>query len=261
MSNNPIRVLIVDDEAPARDEIRHLLNSIKSVNIVAEAKDSKEVFEILQTREIDLILLDIELPGRDGIEIARDIIKLNRELSIIFITAYNNFALNAFEVNAVDYLLKPVRFEKLKSAIDKIERLSGIRDNSNLNKIDIEKIVDSYMLTKQNSQCEYISVYNGDQIKPIKKESILFAEARGRFVWIVTSCGEFKTGLNFKDIQEILQLPRFFCCHRSFIVNLDAIEAVDLWVNNSYKLKITDKNISIPVSRSKKDELQKILGI
>lgn len=259
MDVNSLKVIIVDDEAPAREELLHLIKSINDVEVTGTAKDGIEAENLLNTRDADVILLDIQMPGLSGIEVARKMVAKGTETLIIFTTAYDAFAIEAFEVHAVDYLLKPIRLEKLQTAFEivrKRKRSSGKTVNKNS---ELEVFFENFINRQEPKQ--FISVFQGDQIIPIKISTILFAEARGRFVWLCTVDGEFKSNMNFREAEELLLPPRFFICHRSFIVNIDAIEAIDLWVNNSYRLKIKGTNTAIPVSRSHKEEFQKLMGI
>jgi DNA-binding LytR/AlgR family response regulator len=261
MPDNPLRVIIADDEAPAREELLHLLENIGDIIVTGVAKDGLEAEKMLREKEVDVILLDIQMPGLNGIDVARKMIAGKTDAFIIFTTAYDAFAIDAFEVHALDYLLKPLRLEKLRKAIDMARKQTGNRDSSAENRIKMEKFFESYLKNSETRKNKFISVFQGDQIIPVRIESILFAEARGRFVWISTGAKEYKTNMNFHEAEELFLPPLFFHCHRSFIVNMEAIEAVDLWVNNSYRLKIKGTDTYIPVSRSRKEEFQKLIGL
>ncbi len=257
MDDNTLSIIIAEDEKPAREELLHLLKSIKKIQVRGIARDGLEAVELIQSLDVDLALLDIEMPGMNGIEIARQVMISGSRTLFIFTTAYDAFALKAFEVHAVDYLLKPIRPENLKNAIERARiQVSGHHGS--------EGIPDAFFKSfpkDKNKESQFISIYKGDQIIPIKTSSILFAESRGRFVWICTEDGEYKTNMNFRETEELLLAPLFFVCHRSFIVNIEAIEAIDLWVNNSYRLKIKGTDTSIPVSRSHKEDFCKLMSI
>lgn len=253
MLKNSINAVIIDDETPAREELTHLLSKFSYINIIGTAKDGVSGKELIMEKRVDIAFLDIEMPGLSGIELSKILKSIGRAPIIIFTTAYSNFAVEAFEVEAVDYLLKPLREEKLERAVIKAKKQL---DQNNVNIL-------SGILANQSveTKCKFLSVYSGDHIIPIKIQHIDLAEARGRFTWITTKNGEFKTTLSFKEVEETLSSSSFFTCHRSFIVNLESIESVELWVNNSYRLKIRNSRELIPVSRSRKEELQSILSI
>ena len=118
-----LNILITDDEAPARSRLRDLLADIDNIHIVAEAKNGKEALNFATELQPDIVLLDIRMPEMDGIEVARHLQKLPRPPAVIFTTAYDNYAIQAFDMNAVDYLLKPIRFERLQTALQKARAL------------------------------------------------------------------------------------------------------------------------------------------
>src|SRR5581483_10599485 len=126
MADAPLRVLIVDDEAPARHRLRELLDdcaSVLPIAIVGEAQHGREALDILSSASADLVLTDIHMPGMDGIELARHLLKLSHPPVVIFTTAFHEHALAAFDVNAIDYLVKPVRVQRLLAALQKVPRL------------------------------------------------------------------------------------------------------------------------------------------
>jgi two-component system, LytTR family, response regulator AlgR len=120
---NSLNILIADDEAPARNRLRELLSDINYVNIVAEAKNGQEALSLANTHQPDIVLLDIRMPGVDGIEAAQHLQKMTKPPAIIFTTAFDSYAMQAFDMSAIDYLLKPIRLERLQSAIQKARAL------------------------------------------------------------------------------------------------------------------------------------------
>jgi DNA-binding LytR/AlgR family response regulator len=257
MDDNSLTIIIAEDEAPAREELLHLLKDVKNITVTGIARDGLQAKEMILSLQPDLALLDIEMPGLNGIELARQVLDEGMQTLFIFTTAYNAFAIEAFEVYAVDYLLKPVRSEKLVNAVERVRKqLAGNKKDSE----KMESFINDFQHRNKNDS-DFISLYKGDQIIPIKLSSILFAEARGRFVWVITNGGEYKTSMNFKEIQEILRSPYFFTCHRSYIIHLESIESIDLWINSSYRLKMKGSETTIPVSRNHKEEFQKLMRI
>lgn len=123
MKNSPLKILIADDEAPARNRLRELLTDIQDAAVVAEARNGKEALELCAEHQPDLLLLDIRMPKMDGIEAAEHLQKFDPPPAIIFTTAYDSYAMQAFDMHAVDYLLKPIRLERLQSAISKARAL------------------------------------------------------------------------------------------------------------------------------------------
>ena len=130
-----LRCLIVDDEKPARDEILYILEEIDDVEVAGEASHGIEALELIEKIRPDVVFLDIQMPQMSGIEIAKRILKKGLELMIIFVTAYDQFALDAFEVNAIDYLLKPICEDRLKRTIQKIATLKSNKEGLNYDKL------------------------------------------------------------------------------------------------------------------------------
>lgn len=259
MSKNTIKVLIVDDEKPAREELLHLLKQCPQVTVIGMARDCFETEEFLLNSRVDLIFMDIQMPGLNGMELARKILLSIPTIMFIFTTAYDKFAVDAFDIHAVDYLLKPLRFSKLQRAISRAEnQIDEVLSNDS---DQMRAMIDSYLLKKQEINKKFISVFHGEQIIPVKIDKILYAESRGRYVWIVTDNNEYKTNLNFKHMEDILEEPDFFVCHRSYIINLNRIESIELSVNSSYQIRLTGCKTLIPVSRNRKDRLQNLLSI
>ncbi|MDO9205288.1 LytTR family DNA-binding domain-containing protein, partial [Methylotenera sp.] len=120
---NALKLLIADDEAPARNRLRELLSEMSHINIVAEAKNGQEVLNLASNYQPDIVLLDIRMPGIDGIEAAQHLQKMAKPPAVIFTTAYDSYAMQAFDMNAVDYLLKPIRIERLQTALHKARAL------------------------------------------------------------------------------------------------------------------------------------------
>lgn len=118
-----LKIIIADDEAPARNRLRELLNDIDNINIVAEAKNGQEALAFANTHQPDIVMLDIRMPGIDGIEAAQHLQKMAKPPAIIFTTAFDSYAIQAFDINAVDYVLKPIRLERLQTAILKARAL------------------------------------------------------------------------------------------------------------------------------------------
>lgn len=266
MDDHSLRLILADDEAPAREELIHLLEGIPGIEVVGSARDGSEAQELLRREKPDLALLDIQMPGLDGLALARKMREEGLNTLCIFITAYDAFAVRAFEVHAVDYLLKPIRPARLREALDTAaHRLQNLRKRGGEALSDAEKLAGFFedYLRKQEMPREhqFLSVFQGGQILPIRTDKILFAEARGRHVWIVTAEGEYESHFSFREAQDHLSGHPFYACHRSFIVNLEAIETIDLCVNNSYRLKIRGSETDVPVSRSHMAEFRRLMGI
>jgi DNA-binding LytR/AlgR family response regulator len=247
------RIVLVDDEAPARDELRYLLNRSVRADIVGEGTNGFEAVALCRRLRPDILFLDIQMPGKNGLEAAREIVEFENPPVIIFQTAYDEYALEAFEVHAMDYLLKPLSPARLEETLKRAERKSPAIEQ-------LEALLNDLSRTEKHAYPS-LALFRGDTIIPIRQEEILFAEARGKEVRLATKRGDFFQNKPFRQIEDQLSHPDFFRCHRSYAVNLTYVEQVDLGVNNTYLIKIYGREERIPVSRGKIGEFREIFHI
>jgi two-component system LytT family response regulator len=236
-----IRILIIDDEAPARDIIKHYLKEVDSVEVIAECADGFSGLKSISLQKPDLVFLDIQMPRLTGIELVE---VLTEKPEIIFTTAYDQFALRAFELNAVDYLLKPFpkrRFlEAVKKAIDKIRSGKGNREPA------------SHFLTKRpesSSPVNRVVVRKGNAINLIPVEQIKYVEAQDDYVMIYHSTGKALKQQTMKFYEENLPKVDFLRIHRSFIVKVGEIKQIEPYGKDSY-VAILQSGDKLPVSRA-----------
>lgn len=255
-----IRTLIVDDEKPARDELRWLLEKESDIEVCCEAVNGMNALDLVETERPDLILLDIQMPGMTGLETARQLMALPHFPQIIFVTAYDKFAIEAFDVNAVDYLLKPVEQDRLDRA------LSRVRNRLEKGESDLEdkilKLLKPLSTGKDNtSSLKKVTVYNDGRFKPIDFDNIVMIAADGKQSLIYTREESFSYRTSLGDLEQLLSEASLFKCHRSFSINPHFIEAVEPWFNSAYKIRLKGVEELIPVSRSNTGELKKLLNM
>jgi two-component system LytT family response regulator len=247
---NKIRTLIVDDEKPARELIKHYLVAYDDFLVVAEAENGFEALKLIHEKEPDLVFLDIQMPKVSGLELFELLEKPIPD--IIFSTAYDQYAVDAFELNAVDYLLKPFDKSRFDSAMKKFIERRGIgKDDRGPDKF----VLDSSLFP---STIERIVVKSGYKIHVIPVEEIFFIEAQDDYVMIHTSEGKYLKQQTMKFLENKMPPDKFVRIHRSYIINLDAltrIEVVDK--NNSLALLKTGQKLSI--SKAGMMELRKRL--
>lgn len=265
-SPNAIRILIADDELPARRELKRLLLTSPDVVIAGEAENGLEVVERLAHLAVDVLFLDIQMPGLDGIQTAERVRERYPSCIIVFVTAFTDYAVQAFDVHAIDYLMKPVRQARLDQTMDRIRTRRAQPAEMLQYAATFAKLLSSLdgsdaAKQKEPHAPERISVYQGDSIIPIAVADIIFAESKGRYASITTHRGTFMTQLAFYELENILTPPRFFTTHRSFIVCVDRIESIELWVNNTYRLQVRGSDTDIPVSRSRVSEFKRIMNL
>jgi two-component system LytT family response regulator len=232
-----ISCLIVDDEPVARNILKKHLAAIESIRVVAECKNAIEAFNLINEENIDLIFLDINMPSISGLSFAKSI---NRDIKVIFTTAYREFAVDGFDLKAVDYLLKPISFERLLQAVNKY-----IDENK---KIDYRPGQHS-----EKGKSDHFFVRSDRKMVKVCFEDIQFIESIGDYVKIYLSGRKVVTREKISSIEVKLPQKDFIRTHRSFIVSLAKIESF-----TSEYIEIGKKQL--PVSRSYKDIVMERLG-
>ena len=230
-----INCLIIDDEQAAIDVLKIYIKNVPSLNLVAESLGPVEALEIVYTQKIDLIFIDIQMPELSGL----DFIKLTKGRSkFILTTAYKQYALEGYEHNVVDYLLKPISFERFLQAIQKVQDMM----------IPVMSPQEQQPKTISKSE-DYVFIKTDNRMQKVKFAEILFVEGLGNYVTIHTTKGKFITLLNVKDLEENLPSEMFMRVHRSYIISLGKIEFVE---GNQIFL---DKDTSIPLGETYKNQL------
>lgn len=227
-----LRAIIVDDERLARNDLRSLLSEYKEIEVVAEADNVDKAIESIAKHDPDIIFLDIQMPGKSGFNLLEQI---DVKARVIFVTAFDEYAIRAFEVDAIDYLLKPVNPERLKNTIERLEH-EGLDRTESRKKLQYD---DTIFLTI-NAHLKFMRI-----------NTIVFIQAAGDYSEITTNDG--KKGLAQKSLTEWEhRLPeKYFCrIHRSTIVNLDYVNRIDEWFGNSFHVYM--KNIETPLILSRR---------
>lgn len=251
------RCLIVDDELPARQELLYILKDMKGVEVVGEATHGMEALELVESLKPDIIFLDIQMPQMSGIEVAKSLLtKKENKPIVIFVTAYDQFALEAFEVNAVDYLLKPIREERLEKRLKEI--ISRKKEDPENHRLD--KLIE-YMEINIKATPQRISLYQQNRLVPIEMRDIIYITIEDRNTTIYSIRGRFETNHTLNELMEKLDATTFFRSHKSYIVNLDYIEFIEPWFNSTYNIYLKGSKTVIPVSRNYGKEFRKLMNI
>ncbi len=238
-----LNAMIVDDEAPARSELRYLLEETGKVNSIVEASSAREAIEMLMESRPDVLFLDISMPKTSGMQLAEAFAKLKNPPAVVFVTAYSEYALDAFNVNALDYLMKPVETDRLIRALDKVENLirPKVVTAQSVERLPVEKAGHKVLL-------------------PV--DEIRFIEAKDDYSCIYTEEDRYLTNTSLAQLEKRLPSSSFFRAHRSYIVNIDSIEDVESVSTGVLKLGlagIIDRKIT--VSRRRVSSLKQILGL
>ncbi|WP_210238745.1 LytTR family DNA-binding domain-containing protein [Cohaesibacter sp. CAU 1516] len=261
----PIRCLIVDDEAPARDELGYLLSCYPDLTIIGEAASASKAVSLCLERQPDLVFLDIQMPGQNGFEVIRALQMADCPLPLfVFVTAYDSYAVKAFEASAVDYILKPVSEERLAHTIERARAFLGQQINP------LQKQLESLLTKIQGSDhtplptTHRISVEKHGRIRLIDPRDIVFCSYDDSRVMAHTRDDIFPAyGIASMDrMEEHLAGSTFFRAHRSSLVNLEAVVEFSPWFNGKYSLVMGDKARSkLTVSRSRVKEFKQRLGL
>ncbi|MBK6396310.1 MAG: response regulator transcription factor [Betaproteobacteria bacterium] len=241
MADAPIRVMVVDDETPARRRLRELLDDCSAslpIAVVGEAANGREALDLMQLAPPDLVLTDINMPDMDGIELARHLLKLPRPPVVVFTTAFHEHALEAFEVNAVDYLVKPVRVQRLLLALQKVPRLRPL---------SAERI--SHLPSNAR---RFLSVTERSRVVLVPIDDVIFLKAELKYITIRTKDREFLLEESLTRLEQEFG-HRFVRVHRNCLVARDAVRGFDRRVNDDgdahWEVLLNGLDETIPVSR------------
>jgi two-component system LytT family response regulator len=242
-----IRVVIADDERPARSLMRAMLSHFPDVNIVGEAENGSEAVELIERTRPDLVLLDLQMPEVDGLGVVR-LLRKDRMPLIAFVTAYDQYAVRAFEVNAVDYLLKPVDPARLRETINRAqERLEQTDDRTS--SADAVRAAADEIESREHSALARIPVRKRNQIILVPVEQIASIIADGELLHLHTAKNEKHTiSYRLKDLEPRLTAAEFIRLSRGTLVNLAMIDRVTPMTGGTYVVALTNGQ-ELPVSR------------
>lgn len=255
-ATTPMSAIIADDEELAREELRFLLDEIGDVEVVGTATNGLEAVELIRKLDPALAFLDIQMPGLDGLSVVRRLKEQQIELPhIIFSTAWDQFAVEAFRLEATDYLLKPVERERLEETLERARRLVADR-------IADEPAAAPASLSRP-AAFNRLLVRSGARNMIVDPQELIYATIDSGVITLVTSQMEGQS--SFRTLEELLAAldpDLFWRAHRSFVVNVNRIREVVPWFKSTYQLKMDDKNISeIPVSRMQSRRLREMLNL
>ena len=257
-----LRTVVVDDEQLARDELCFLLSKIDDVEVVAQAANGVEALDVIEEHGPDLVLLDVQMPGLTGFEVARRLLKGGFESHLVFVTAYDRHAIEAFDVNAVDYILKPVESARLETALERVrKRVQPERGAGRPAGADLDRLLQA--LGGRNSLREQLAVKVGDRFLLIHADEVVHASVEDDVITVVTN--SLSGTSNYRTLDELqarLDPGMFWRVHRSHLVNINKIREIVPWFSRNYILKMKDaKGTEIPVSRSQTKRLREYLRL
>jgi two-component system, LytTR family, response regulator LytT len=257
----PINTIIVDDEKPARDELAFLLKGFPEVQVVGQGKNGVEAVALIKEHAPDLVFLDVKMPGLDGFGVLEKLVERKVKLPhVVFATAFDDFAVQAFEVNAVDYVLKPFDKGRIAKAIQRarkqIETQSSAADR-------LEQLMSQLSAAKLAAQPTKLLVKSQQRLLLVDSEDIIFASIEDGLITVMGR--EVEGTSNYRTLEELhatLDPDSFWRPHRSYLVNIHHIKEVVPWFKSSYMLKMSDKKqAEIPVSRAQTKRLRELFKL
>jgi len=252
--------LIVDDEQPARDELGFLLKAFSDVEVVGQGKNGVEAVSLIRELNPQVTFLDVQMPGLDGFGVIKKLLEKRIRLPyFVFATAYDSYAVQAFEVNALDYLLKPIAKPRLEKAIAKLRRIIQTAESTH-DKLDrLVHIIEDRPAAQKNK----LVVKSQGRLFLVDAEEVIFATIEDGVISIFTR--DLEGVSNFRTVEELqgnLDPKVFWRVHRSYLVNVNHIKEVVPWFKSSYQLKMQDrKQTEIPVSRAQTRKLRELLNL
>jgi two-component system response regulator LytT len=263
-----LKAVLVDDEQLARDELGFLLGQVGGVSVIGQAGDGVEALTTIGRLQPDVVFLDVQMPGLTGFEVARRMIDAHAASHIIFVTAYDQHAIEAFEVNAVDYLLKPVDPARLDVAVTRARRLVAFERSPDSAEVapgvtaeQLEQIVER--VAERRNRRERLALKVGERFVLVQADDVVFASLTDDVITV--AAGKHVGTSNYRtldELQERLDPGVFFRVHRSHLVNINKIKEIVPWFNRNYILRMKDeKATEIPVSRTQTRRLKEYLKL
>jgi len=263
-----ISALIIDDERLAREELKYLLDAAGSVDVLAEGANGIEAVELIREYQPDVVFLDVQMPGLDGFAVLKRLIEHHDPLpQIVFATAYDQYAVRAFDVNAIDYLLKPFDKSRVMQALDRArvrlqETVQADREQAaEVNVSALLRLIEQQQSPRPRSA--KIVLQAGSRLLLVDQKDICFAAIDDGVISVATPTQEGQSKCRtLEELLELLDSNMFWRAHRSFVVNINHIKEVVPWFKSSYQLRMADrKQTEVPVSRAQTKRLRELFKL
>jgi two-component system, LytTR family, response regulator len=255
-----ITALIVDDERPARDELAFLLKGFPDIEVVGQGKNGVEAVNLIRDLSPRLVFLDVQMPGLDGFGVIRKLVeKKVQPPQVVFVTAYDHYAVQAFEVSAVDYMLKPISRSRIEKALARVRKSTESADATHEKLDHLAQILERRPAAQKNK----LVVKSGGRLYLLDSDDVVYASIEDGVISIITRDLEGQS--NFRTVEELqnaLDPNVFWRVHRSYLININRIKEVIPWFKSSFQLKMDDRKQSeIPVSRAQTKRLRELLNL
>jgi len=257
-----INTIIVDDEKPARDELAFLLKAFPEISVIGQGKNGLEAVSLIKEHTPDLVFLDVQMPGLDGFGVLQKLVERKLKVPhVVFATAFDHYAVQAFDVNAVDYVLKPFDKARISKAIQKAKKEIEAHTSPAER---LEQLVSQLAVPKPVSTTPTkIMVRSQQRMLLVDAEDLIFASIEGGLISVTAR--ELEGSSNYRTLEELhaaLDSDSFWRPHRSYLVNIHHIKEVVPWFKSSFMLKMNDKKASeIPVSRQQTKRLRELFKL
>lgn len=260
---SPLRVLVVDDEQLAREELCFLLGRVEGVEIAGQAADGVQALRLAGELQPDLMFLDVQMPGLTGFEVARRMVEADILPQLVFVTAFDQYAIEAFSVNAVDYVLKPIDADRLTQTIDRVRKRLAAQQAAKLpiSPEDLERVVAA--VRARQDRRDQLAIRVGERFVLVQADEIIHASLVDDAIVVVTSAVSGTSSYRTLDeLQARLNGEVFWRVHRSHVVNITKVKEIVPWFSRNFLLKMKDpKATEIPVSRSQTKRLREYLQL
>jgi len=256
----PLSAVIVDDEQLALDELGYLLKSVDDISVVAQGHNGLDAVNLIREHSPDIVFLDVQMPGLDGFGVIKKLVDRKIPLpQIVFATAFDQYAVKAFEVNAVDYLLKPFDKKRVGQAVDKARKKLQGGGNGNDKLDSLVKMMEA----NQKPATSKVLVRTAGRLFLVDQKDICFASIQDGIISVIAANLEGQS--NCRTLEELLEgldPDTFWRAHRSYVVNINRIREVVPWFKSSYQLRMDDrKQTEVPVSRAQTKRLRELFGL
>jgi len=263
MTTPALRVVVVDDEQLAREELCFLLGQIGGTEVVGQASNGVDALRLVGDLEPDVIFLDVQMPGLTGFEVARRLVEVDLGAQLVFVTAFDQYAIEAFSVNAVDYVLKPVDVGRLEQTLDRVRRrvTSAQAARLPLSAADLERVVEA--VHARQGRRDQLAIRVGEKFVLVQASEVVHASLVDDAIHVVTNSVSGTS--NYRTLDELqarLDPAVFWRVHRSHLVNITKIKEIVPWFSRNFLLKMRDpKATEIPVSRAQTKRLREYLQL
>ena len=256
-----ITTIIVDDEQPARDELAFLLRAFPEINVIGQGKNGVEAVALIKEHAPDLVFLDVQMPGLDGFGVLKKLVERKMKLPhVVFATAFDHYAVQAFDVNAVDYVLKPFDKARIAKAISRARKM--LESNSSPTE-RLEQLVNQLATRHAPATPVKLLVKSQQKMLLVDAEDLVYASIQDGLISVMARDAEGTSNYRtLEELHEALESESFWRPHRSYLVNIHHIKEVVPWFKSSYMLKMNDKKATeIPVSRAQTKRLRELFKL